>query len=72
MKIETGQFEFAHGKKPRGIGQWFFNFGHLVSGPGSLTFEDLAAPAGLSYGEAKQWAIAKARELDAVRVSVCS
>lgn len=73
IEIETREFEFAHGKKPRGVGQWFFNFGYLKNGkPGSLVFIDFPAPPLLSYGEAKKWARAKALELDAIRIVVRS
>jgi hypothetical protein len=73
LEIKTSQFEFAHGRRPRGVGQWFFKFGYLKTGkPGSLVFRDVSAPPLLSYGEAKKWARAKAAELGAFHIEVCS
>jgi len=67
MEIETRQFEFAHGKKPRGIGQWAFRF----NGPNSKTTSEFA-PGNLSYAEAKKWALRRAKEFGAYRITVLS
>ena len=67
IEINTNEFEFSHGRKPRGIGQWIFRFIYLA-GPA----EELSAPSHCSYADAKKWATAKARELGALRVTVCS
>lgn len=71
IDIDTHQFEIAHGKKPRGVGQWIFRFAYKKS-PLGFSFEELDAPPMLSYGHAKKWAVEKARELNAITVAVCS
>lgn len=50
MEILTNEYEFSHGKKPRGFGSWLFKIGYLI-------FEHRG-----NYGDAKKAAIAKARE----------
>jgi hypothetical protein len=50
VDVSTTNYEFAHGKKPRGYGYWAFYFGsdpepHFYTG---------------SYGEAKKAAVADA------------
>lgn len=72
MEISTSAFQFAHGKRPRGVGQWAFEITYLKNGPGTLTREVFFAPAMLGYGEAKKWAIKKSRELGAVHLAVAS
>ena len=67
MEIETRQFEFAHGKKPRGVGQWAFRF----NGPNSNASTEFA-PGTLSYAEGKKWARLRAKELRAYSVTVLS
>lgn len=73
MEIETRQFEFAHGKKHRGIGHWAFRF-TLLEFVGSSLPSDIVefAPGTVSYSEATKWARARAKELHASRVEVGS
>lgn len=30
--VSTSEFEFSHGKAPKGFGNWFFHFGSFESG----------------------------------------
>lgn len=64
--ICTENYEFSHGKKPRGTGMWAFDFGRR----GAWTTE--FAPRTMSYSEACKWAKAFAKQLGADRVSVGS
>jgi hypothetical protein len=66
MNVSTTSYEFTYGRKPRGEAHWAFQF--YKGGSDTIAF----APSELSYGKAKQWAIAKAQELGADRVSVCT
>jgi hypothetical protein len=65
VEFRTSQYEFSHGSLPRGRGLWAFGF--LITGNGAV---ELFAPANLLYSEAKQWARAKAKELNACEVVV--
>ncbi len=55
ITVSTTQFEFSHGKKPRGTGLWAFD----IEGWPVPYF----APTELTYAQAKQHAIAHARSL---------
>lgn len=50
FEFDTTDYEFSHGKKPRGIGSWaFFPNRHM-------RIEDAVwSPGGLSYADAKKW-----------------
>lgn len=68
MTINTNEYEFTHGKAPRGEGYWAFQFYRM--GVGLIVTE--FAPGGQTYGAAKKWAIAKAKEIEADRVAVAT
>jgi hypothetical protein len=79
IEFDTSEFEFSHGTRPRGLGSWAFRF--ILGDRGAAinpTAPDYAdrkvwwAPTPLTYGEAKKWARAKARELGTDLVEVCS
>jgi hypothetical protein len=57
IEVDTSEFEFAHGKKPRGRGGWAFGFTRRA------TLEDLYWTHNATYSEATKLAKAKAREL---------
>lgn len=67
ITVKTSQFEFAHGKKPRGQGGWFFNFPHVNQGSENATFF-----VNGTYGDAVKKAKARAAELGTSTVVVCS
>lgn len=72
VRIDTTEFEFAHGRKPRGRGSWAFCFGSSdepVWAPGG---EGFVAGASCLYGEAAEWARAEAERRGQYRVRVCS
>jgi hypothetical protein len=50
--VSTGEYEFSHGKRPRGYGLWAFCFDG-----GEPEF----APQPGNYSEACKWAISEAR-----------
>jgi hypothetical protein len=58
MKIEvkTSEYEFSHGKKPRGFGSWAFYMGSEQDTLKAHWFHG-------TYAEAKKQAQAKAQEL---------
>jgi hypothetical protein len=68
MKIEvnTSDFEFAHGKKPRDRGGWAFGFTRRAK------LEDLFWAHNVTYVEATKLAKARARELGAATIYVQS
>jgi hypothetical protein len=55
MKIEfnTVEFEFSHGRKPKGRGSWAF------SGTRNPRIEDVFFSPSMTYSEAKRWFVAK-------------
>lgn len=61
MEIKTTEFEWSHGKKPRGEGCWAFAFGKNKT----PVFVSM-----MKWSEAKKWATAKARELGVSEVTV--
>ena len=62
-QFSTAEFEFSHGKKPRGFGSWAFFFGD----------SDAAhfAPTS-SFADAKRWAAKEAKAAGHWRVRVGS
>lgn len=88
VRFDTTEFEFSHGHAPRGRGSWGFLFrvnGEWVADPSQdAAWGDLAQVwwaseegAGgrvlsLTFGQAKRWARAKARELGADLVKVAT
>jgi hypothetical protein len=71
VEVETGHFEFANGRKPRGRGHWAFEF--LVRGAWVLEWHpwapELREPL---FSTAKRWAASRAKQLGAARVRVAS
>ena len=65
MTLETNQFQFAHGKAPRGVGTWAFNFAMPSGKVVTLWFFG-------SFGQGKKLALQAAKGLKARRVSVGS
>lgn len=65
LEISTRQFEFAHGKKPRGFGHWAFFFN-------GVTAIDLAFWAQGTYAEAAKQARAHAKANGFTRIEVGS
>ena len=61
MRFSTIEFEFAHGRRPRGYGHWAFELRAI----GGLLLGKIQAPVG-NYSEAKRWAVAQARQVGGV------
>jgi len=68
MTISTSNYENTHGKAPRGEGYWAFQFYRM--GLGLIVTE--FAPGQMTYGAAKKWAAAYAKQLGADRVAVAT
>lgn len=68
MNVNTNEYELTHGKAPRGTGYWAFLFYRM--GMGLIVIE--FAPGSQTYGAARKWAVAKAKELGADRVAVAT
>lgn len=66
MTIDTTEYEFSHGKKPRGTGSWAFMFRRN----GAWTTE--FAPGQLTYSAAKAWAKQNGKRLGADSIAVGS
>ena len=67
ITISTTDYEFAHGKKPRGKGYWGFKF----SGVGIFVRTEFAVGE-LSFSEARRWALARAKAINCSYVSVAT
>ena len=65
ITFSTREYEFAHGREPRGRGIWGFTFGD-ANEPPWLT------PRAMTYTEARKWARDFARANGRTSVSVCS
>ena len=50
--IETTEYQFSHGRKPRGTGSWAFL---IVDGSDNSTVETVFAPNTISFTAAKSW-----------------
>jgi len=66
-QVSTRDYEFSHGKKPRGFGSWAFAFDGKDD-VGSVWW----APAPSTYTAAVKAARAEARKRNARDVEVCS
>ncbi len=64
-EVRTNEYCAAHGRPPRGVGSWAFQFGL-----GDV--EPVFCPGSVTYGEARRWAVSQARERGASVVRVCS
>ena len=58
VKVETGRYERANGKKPTGKGQWLFSYDSKAVDPS----EYISIPHAMNYGDAAKWAAKKAKE----------
>lgn len=67
MTIVTSEYEFAHGRKPRGKALWAFEF--TAGGERSMPW---FVPGRLTYAEAKRLAVAEAKRRGALKIHVCS
>jgi len=65
MMLDTNQFQFAHGKQPRGVGLWAFNF--VLPGGRQVTLWHNGP-----FGQAAKLARLAAKQLKAQSVSVGS
>ncbi len=65
MRVETGTFEFAHGRRPRGRGNWAFEL--VRENCHTLTVWHMG-----TYSEAKREAVRQAKECGASYVVVLS
>lgn len=84
IEFDDSEYQRSHGKAPRGRGGWGFRFrrdGELVADPaqdagwgelGFVWWANAALGGATTFGEAKRWARAKAVELGAETVEVCS
>ena len=59
MRVSTTDFEFAHGRPPRGQGQWAFYFGH--GRRSGMCVDPWFCPGNVLYSVAKKAAVAEAR-----------
>ena len=74
IEFEVWQYEFAHGRRPRGEGNWGFEFvacAVSLDGDGPSTRLEFA-PGCILYSAAKKWARARARELGAYKIRVAT
>lgn len=60
VRVDTTAFEFSHGHKPKGWGNWWFGLG----GAGQICIQ------GMTYSKAKVQAIKRAKEADVCEISV--
>lgn len=70
INFNTTQYEFSHGRKPRGYGGWAF-----VVTEGSP--EPVWAPGSMTFADAKRWVTAHVRsvapaDFPVVHVEVCT
>ncbi|MCI0618189.1 hypothetical protein L0244_34870 [bacterium] len=69
IEVVTAYYEFEHGKKPRGTGQWAFMFN-------KKTYDDISevwwSSSNVTFAQAKKEAIAEAKKRGARQVFVQS
>ena len=56
IEVRTSEFQFEHGRAPRGRGSWAFQFSFKRPG-------DYDWSPSMTYSEAKRWAVARVRSL---------
>jgi hypothetical protein len=66
VHVDTREYEFAHGRKPRGTGLWWF---HVVDQQGETM---VAVQYTGTYTEARHWAVGQAQQVGSVDVVVGS
>jgi hypothetical protein len=66
-RVDTRQYYAAHGKNPRGVGSWAFEF--KINGRWTAP---VFSPPGLAYFSAKEIALQRANAAKALAVRVCS
>jgi hypothetical protein len=71
MTINTSNYEFTHGRKPRGKGYWAFRFQKDMA-DGTADESVVFAPGDMKYAEAKRWAIQVAKANGVSRVAVAT
>ena len=65
MNVDTTEYQFSHGKTPRGRGCWMFSAGR------NGAWTEIRVPGARTYGEAKAYAIREARALGCDELAVC-
>jgi len=55
VRVETSRYERAHGKKPKGFGQWAFYFDNMGGDP-------MFVPKAMNYSDAVKWAKGEAKK----------
>lgn len=55
VEVRTNRYQRAHGKKPRGFGQWAFYFDDIGGDP-------IFAPKAMNYSDAVKWAKGEAKK----------
>ena len=55
VEVKTNRYQRAHGRKPRGFGQWAFYFDDMGGEP-------IFVPKAMSYSDAVKWAKAEAKK----------
>ncbi len=70
MTISTSNYEFTHGRKPRGKGSWAFQF--FIGRTDTIEFAPRVDVRPMSYRDAKAWAIRHAKAIGADRVAVAT
>lgn len=63
MRVNTTEYEFNHGKKPRGYGNWWFSVEYADrAGRGSVVYITVDVSAVGTYTDARKAAIKDVRE----------
>ncbi len=57
VEIKTAEFEFSHGRKPRGEGGWVFEASVYAGGRGTTFLGQHHVQGCRSYGDAKRAAV---------------
>ena len=63
VEVRTNRYQRAHGKKPKGFGQWAFYFDDMGGDP-------IFVPKAMSYSDAVKWAKAEAKKAGKTEIYV--
>ena len=73
VTVSTRYYELAHGRKPRGFGNWAFSFSHDAAFSHYADGRELIDSIhNCTYSVAKKWAVVRAKQLGLSYVGVCS
>jgi hypothetical protein len=71
FEVNSREYEWSHGKKPRGFGSWAFQFVTIIDKKPNLSVPWWTPGGSSTFSDARKKAIERATELKAIMIIVC-